>query len=84
MNPDRFHCKFCDEELEEDRSGPFCGECGAERERERIAMIEKLQRIDPNGVYLDALSLNEGYDPLTYEEARSLCAELLQPGIYAQ
>lgn len=35
----------------------------------REAILEFLQKNDPNGVYTDQISHDEGYDPMTYDEA---------------
>jgi len=35
----------------------------------REAILEFLQKNDPNGVYSDQASFDEGYDPMTYDEA---------------
>lgn len=43
----------------------------------REDILELLQWNDPNGVYTDAISREEGYDPLEYDEALLILEELI-------
>jgi hypothetical protein len=43
----------------------------------REGILELLQWNDPNGVYTDAISREEGYDPLEYDEALLILEELI-------
>lgn len=51
----------------------------------REAILEFLQWNDPNGVYTDSVSKQEGYDPLDYDEAlielEGVINELMEPSI---
>lgn len=53
----------------------------------REAILEFLQWNDPNGVYTDAVSRDEGYDPLSYDEAlielEGVINELMEPQVVA-
>lgn len=51
----------------------------------REAILQFMQEIDPNGVYTDQISHDEGYDPMTYDEAllelEDVINELTEPAI---
>jgi hypothetical protein len=39
---------------------------------DREALLARMQAIDPNGVYTDAASAADGYDPLELETAQAI------------
>lgn len=71
------------EHLTESNTLPFAQRLYDRGSRE--AILEFLQWNDPNGVYTDALSKEEGYEPLSYDEAlielEGVINELMEPAV---
>lgn len=73
------------EHLTESNTLPFAQRLYDRGSRE--AILEFLQWNDPNGVYTDAVSKEEGYEPLSYDEAlielEGVINELMEPQVVA-